>query len=464
MMHASSQELDTSALDAIVRGQLIRPGDSSYDEARAVYNADIDRRPAVVLRCADVADVMAGVDFARDSGAELAIRSGGHNAAGFGTVDGGIVLDLSPMKGIRVDPEAGVVTVQAGCTWGDVDHATHAFGLAVPGGVVSTTGVGGLTLGGGLGHLTRSCGLSIDNLLSADVVLADGTFVTASAETNEDLFWALRGGGGNFGVVTSFTFRAHPVHTHIAGITLWPIEAATDAMRMYRDLMAGAPDRLTGVFAFIVVPPGPPFPEEIHLQNMCGIVWCHRGTEDEANEDLRPVREFGRTAFDHIGPMPHPVLQGLFDGIAFAGMHNYWRGDFVRELSDEAIDVYVDHGSRVPNPFSSMHLYPVDGVAARVAPDTTAWNFRDAKWAQVIFAADSDPSKLDGLRTWVRGYSDALKPYSAGGAYLNFLMDEGEERVQESYRDNFSRLAEIKGRYDPTNLFHVNQNIQPASS
>ena len=463
-MHATSTDLDTTALDAIVRGTVVRPEDEQYDEARAIYNAAIDRRPAVVVRCADVADVMAGVDFARSSGADLAVRSGGHNVAGFGTVDGGVVLDLSPMKGIQVDPEARIVTAQSGCRWGDVDHATHVFGLAVPGGVVSTTGLGGLTLGGGIGHLTRSCGLSIDNLVSADVVLADGTFVTASEDANEDLFWALRGGGGNFGVVTSFTFRAHPVHTHIAGITLWPIEDAADAMRMYRELLAEAPDRLTGVFAFVVVPPGPPFPEEVRLKTMSAAVWCHRGTEDEANEDLEPVREFGRAAFEHIGPMPHPVLQSLFDGIAFAGLHNYWRGDFVRELPDEAIALHVEHGSRVPNIYSSMHLYPIDGVAGRIAPDATAWDFRDAKWGQVIFAASPEAGELDDLTTWVRGYSDAVRPYTAGGTYLNFIMDEGEERIRASYRDNYDRLAAIKERYDPTNLFHVNQNIKPALS
>jgi FAD/FMN-containing dehydrogenase len=461
-MATTAAELDTSTLDAGVRGTLIRQGDERYDESRAIYNASIDRRPALIVRAVDVADVIAAVDFARENGAELAVRCGGHNVAGFGTVDGGIVLDLSPMKGIRVDRDERLATVQGGCTWGDVDHATHPFGLAAAGGVVSTTGVGGLTLGGGLGHLTRSCGLSIDNLVSADVVLADGSFVTANADRNEDLFWALRGGGGNFGVVTSFTFRLHEVHTHIAGVTLWTIEQAPEAMQAYRERLADAPDRLTGVFAFLVVPPGPPFPEEIHLQNMCGVVWCHRGTEEEAEKDLAGIRSAVPPAFDHVGPVPHPVLNSLFDSIAFAGLHNYWRGDFVRELSDEAIATHVERGSSVPNIFSSMHLYPVDGVAGRIGADETAWSYRDAKWSIVIFAADADPAKFDDLKSWVVDYSEAVRPYSAGGAYVNFIQEEEPDRVKAAYRDNYTRLVEVKRRYDPDNFFHLNQNIQPA--
>lgn len=454
--------LDTATLEAGVRGELIRQGDGRYDECRAIYNAAIDRHPALIVRAVDVADVIGVVEFAREAGAELAVRCGGHNVAGFATVDGGIVLDLRPMKGIRVDLDAGLATVQGGCTWADVDHATHVFGRAIPGGVVSTTGVGGLTLGGGLGHLTRSCGLSIDNLVSADVVLADGSFVTATEDRNEDLFWALRGGGGNFGVVTSFTFRMHEAHTHIAGATLWSLDQAAGAMQTYRDLMADAPDRLSGVFAFLVVPPGPPFPEALHLKNMCGVVWCHRGTPEEAENDLAGTRSFGPPAFDHVGPVPHPILNSMFDGIAFAGKHDYWRGDFVRDLSDEAIAVYLEHGSNVPNIFSALHLYPVDGVASRVRSDETAWSYRDAKWSSVIFAGDMDPAKFDDLKMWVVDYSDAVRPYSAGGAYVNFMQEEAQDRVRASYRDNYPRLAEIKKRYDPDNFFHLNQNIQPA--
>jgi FAD/FMN-containing dehydrogenase len=461
-MAATALELDTSMLETRFRGELVRPDDARFDEYRSLYNASVDKRPALIARATDVADVMAAVDFARESGAELAVRGGGHNVAGFGSVEGGIMLHLGALRGTRVDPASRLVTVAGGCTWGDVDHATYPFGLAVPGGVVSTTGVGGLTLGGGLGHLTRSCGLSIDNLVSTDVVLADGSFVTASEDGNEDLFWALRGGGGNFGVVTSFTFRAHPAHAHIAGPTLWPIEQATEAMRVYRERMADAPERLTGIFAFLVVPPGPPFPEELHLTTMCGVVWCDRGTEEEAAADLAGVRSALPPAFDLVGPIPHPILNGMFDGIAFFGKHDYWRADFVRELSDEAIETYVDYGAKTPNPFSAIHLYPVDGVAARVADDATAWNYRDAKWAQVIFAGDVDPAEFDGLRTWVVDSWEATHPYSAGGSYVNFLGDEGEDRVKAAYGDNYARLAEIKRRYDPDNFFHLNQNIKPA--
>jgi hypothetical protein len=416
------------------------------------------------MRCRDVADVIAVVDLAQSSGLPLAVRSGGHNPAGFGTVDDGIVLDLSSMRGIKVDPAARTSTVQTGCTWGDVDHATHAFGLAAPGGVVSTTGVGGLTLGGGTGHLTRSCGLTIDNLLEADVVLADGTFVTANAEQNEDLFWALRGGGGNFGVVTSLTLRLHPVDTVVAGPMLWSLDRAAEALRMYEQLLAGAPDELTGVFAFLVVPPGPPFPEDLHLKTVCGIVWCYTGPPEGAEEVLAPARAVGPPLFELVGPMPHPVLQSMFDGIAGPGMHNYWRGDFLRELTDEAIAKHVEYGSQVPTVFSGVHLYPADGVAGRIAPDATAWNYREARWAEVIFAAEPAPApSFDRLKDWVVDSWDLLHPFSLGGGYVNFLVDEGQDRIQASYRDNYERLAQIKKKYDPANLFQLNQNIQPAA-
>jgi FAD binding domain/Berberine and berberine like len=458
---ATVTALDTSALEH-VRGEIIRPEDDRYDEARAAHNAGTNKHPALIVRCRDVADVIAVVNFARSSGLPLAVRGGGHNPAGFSSVDDGIVLDLSAMRGIKVNPGARTAMVQGGCTLGDVDHATHAFGLAAPGGVVSTTGVGGLTLGGGTGHLTRSCGLTIDNLLEADVVLADGTFVTANDEQNADLFWALRGGGGNFGVVTSFTFRLHPVDMVVAGPMLWEIEHAADALRMYDQVLSDAPDELTGVFAFLVVPPGPPFPEDLHLKTMCGIVWCYTGPPERADDLLAPARAVGPPVFELVGPMPHPILQSMFDGLAGPGMHNYWRGDFLSELTDEAIARHVEYGSTVPNIFSAVHLYPVDGVAGRVAPDATAWSYRDARWAEVIFAVDPDPAAFDSLKNWVIESWDLLHPFSMGGGYVNFLVDEGQERVQSSYRDNYRRLAELKRRYDPTNLFRLNQNIEPA--
>jgi FAD binding domain/Berberine and berberine like len=455
-------ELDTAGLEAQIRRPLIRPGDEDYDTARAVHNGMIDRRPALIVRAADVADVIAVVNFARDNDVRLAVRGGGHNVSGNGTVDDGVVLDLSWMNGINVDPVNRVVVAQGGCTWGGVDHATHAFGLATPGGVVSTTGVAGLTLGGGLGYLSRRHGLSIDNLLSADVVTANGSFVTASEDQNSDLFWALRGGGGNFGVVTSLTFKLHPVDMIFGGPMLWHIEDAPGAMRMYEQVLSEAPDDLNGAFAFLIVPPGPPFPEELQLKTMCGVVWCYTGAPEDADDLLAPARAFGPPAFELVGPMPHPVLQSLFDGIAGPGMQQYWRADFFTELSDDAIAAHVEHGAKVPSIFSGVHLYPVDGAAGRVAADATAYSYREAHWAEVIFAADPDPAGNDARRRWVTDTWDAVHPFSAGGAYINFFGDEGADRVRAAYRDNYARLAETKRRYDPTNLFRLNQNIEPA--
>jgi FAD/FMN-containing dehydrogenase len=456
-------EAAVADLRSRLRGDVILPSDDGYDRARAVYNAMIDRHPALIARCADVADVIAAVAFAREHTLTLAVRGGGHNGGGLGTCDDGLVIDLSPMKGVRVDPVARTVRVAGGCTWGDVDHATHAFGLATPSGIISTTGVGGLTLGGGIGHLSRACGLTIDNLLEADLVLADGSVVTANAEQHPDLFWALRGGGGNFGVVTSFLFRLHPISTVYAGPMLWHMERAEEVLRWYREFIAAAPDEINGWFAFLTVPPGPPFPEHLHLKKMCGIVWCYTGPLDRAEALFAPIRDrFGGPALDFVGPLPHPALQGMFDAVYPPGDQWYWRADFVNELSDEAIALHVEHGATLPTPKSTMHLYPVNGAAGRVDRNATAWSYRDATWAEVIVGVDPDPANAGQLKDWAVAYWEALHPYSAGGAYVNFMMDEGQERVQATYRDNYARLAAIKRRYDPTNLFHVNQNIRPS--
>jgi FAD/FMN-containing dehydrogenase len=451
-----------AALEEALRGELVRPDSAGYDEARKLYNGMIDKRPALIARCRDAADVIAAVNHARAEGLTLAVRGGGHNGAGLGSCDDGLVIDLSPMRGIRVDPEARTVRAQGGCTWGDVDHATHAFGLATPSGIISTTGVGGLTLGGGLGHLTRGCGLAIDNVLEADVVLADGSLVRASEDSNPDLFWAIRGGGGNFGVVTSFLFRLHPVAIVNGGPTLWPLEMAGEVMRWYREFLPSAPDELTGFFAFLVVPPADPFPEELHMQKMCGVIWCHTGSEAEAEELLGPARELGPPALHGVQPMPFPALQSAFDELYAPGHQWYWRADFVEELSDEAIERHIEHGSKMPTMHSTMHLYPIDGVASRVGNTDTPWAYRDAHWAQVIVGVDPDPAKADELKDWTVGYWEALHPHSAGGAYVNFLGEgEGQDRVKATYGDNYARLAEIKGRYDPDNLFRTNQNIRP---
>jgi FAD/FMN-containing dehydrogenase len=443
------------------RGQLHAPGDPGYDEARKLYNAMIDKRPGLVARCADVADVIRAVKLAQHRGWALAVRGGGHNVAGLGSCDGGVVVDLSSMKDVRIDPAERTARVAAGCTWGDTDHATHAFDMAVPGGVISTTGVSGLTLGGGIGYLSRKYGLSIDNLLAVDMVLADGTFVQASAETNPDLFWAVRGGGGNFGIITSFLFRLQPVGTVLAGPTLWPLEMAGDVMRFYAKLLADSSDDLNGVFAFLTVPPGPPFPEALHLKKMCGIVWCYLGPQDQADAVFAPVRKFGPPALHGVQPMPFPMLQTAFDGLYPPGHQHYWRADFVNELSDEAVARHLEYAKQLPTMQSGMHLYPIDGAVHRVGPNDTAFSYRDTRWASVTFAVDPDPANTGRLKKWTVEYWEALHPYSAGGAYVNFMMDEGQARVKATYRNNYERLAKIKSRYDPKNFFRINQNIEP---
>ncbi len=460
--------LSSAAIDqfiASIRGEVIRPEDPGYDEARQVYNAMIDKRPAMIARCVNAGDVIAAVNFARDNGLLVAVRGGGHNGPGLGICDDGLVIDLSMMKGVRVDPVKRTARVGGGCTWGEVDHATHAFGLATPSGIISTTGVGGLTLGGGIGHLTRTCGLSIDNLIEADVVLADGRFVTTSADEHPSLFWAIRGGGGNFGVVTSFVFRLHPIDTVYAGPMFWPLDKATEIMRWYREFITQAPDDINGFFAFHTVPAGDPFPEHLHGQKICAIVWCYTGALDGAEAVFAPIRaRFGEPVLDWVGPIPHPALQGMFDGLYPPGQHWYWKADFVNELSDEAIARHVEFAAAMPTPQATMHLYPIDGAASRVAQDATAWNYRSAKWGQVMVGVSPDPADKAAMIDWTRAYWEALHPYSAGGAYVNMMMDaadEGQDRVRASYGANYDRLTAIKATYDPTNLFRVNQNIAP---
>ena len=405
------------------------------------------------------------MNFARENELTLAVRGGGHNVPGFGVCDDGLVIDLSRMKGVRVDPEGKrTVRAEGGCTWGDVDHATHAFGLAVPGGHhLQPDGIAGLTLGGGIGYLTRKYGLSCDNLISADVVTADGRFVTASAEENADLFWALRGGGGNFGVVTSFEFRPHPVSTVFAGAILYPLEKSRDALRLYRDFMAQAPEDVNAFFAFLIVPPGRRrSPSTCTTRRCAGSSAATSGRWTRPTEAIRPLREFGPPLFELVGPMPFPMLQSVFDPLLPPGLQQYWKADFVNELSDEVIDAHVKYGPDVPTFNTAVHIYPVSGAVHRVGRNETAFSYRDANFTDVIAAVYPDPADTPKNKAWVQDYWSALHPHSAGGAYVNFMMDEGEDRVAASYRDNYDRLAQMKGKYDPTNLFHVNQNIKPA--
>jgi len=444
-------------------GRLIGAEDGDYDEARKVFNAMIDKRPALIARCAGPDDVARAIAFACDHDLPLAVRGGGHNGAGLGMCDDGVVIDLSLLREVEVDPHAQTVRVGGGCTWAEVDQATNAHGLATPSGIISTTGVGGLTLGGGLGHLTRKCGLAIDNLLAADMVLAGGKRVRASADEHPDLFWAIRGGGGNFGVVTAFEFRLHHVDTVIGGPTFWPVELGGEVLSAYRDFLPSAPRELNGFFAFHTVPPGPPFPEEIHLRKVCGVVWCYADADaDAAARAMAPLLDALPAPLMHgVQPMPHPTLQAAFDGLYPAGDQWYWRADFVTDIPDEAVALHARFGAEMPTMKSTMHLYPIDGAAHDPAPADTAWSYREARWGAVFAGVDPDPANVGAIRDWSVGYQEALHPYSAGGAYVNMMMDEGQDRVRASYRGNYDRLARVKATYDLENRFHVNQNIPP---
>lgn len=452
---------DIETLRAALRGPVFTPSDPGYDDARKLYNGMIDKRPAALARCVDAADVMTCVKFA-SNGVDLAVRGGGHNGAGLGSVNDGLVIDLSPMRAVRVDSENRIAHVSGGALLGDVDHAAGAFGLAVPVGILSTTGIGGLTLGGGIGNMTRTFGLTVDNLLEADIVLADGTQVKASEKENPDLFWAVRGGSGNFGVVTHFTFRLHPASNVVFGPTLWHLDDAADALRFYREFLPAAPDSINGYFAFLTVPPVPPFPEELHLKKMAAIAWCCTGDPDRAQEALKPALAVGKPALHGVMSVPVPAMNSAFDALYPPGTQQYWRADFFDSITDGAVLLNVEHASKMPTPQCTTHMYPVDGVAARVGTDETAWAYRDAKWAQVYFAVDPDPANADALKTWCIDYYEALHPYSMGGGYVNFMMEEGQERVMATYRGHYDQLARIKATYDPGNLFHINQNIKPA--
>ncbi|PBC09942.1 FAD-binding oxidoreductase [Mesorhizobium sp. WSM3859] len=449
-----------------LRGEVILRDDAGYDEARKVYNGMIEKRPLLIARCADIADVITAVKYARDNDLLIAVRGGGHNGAGLGICDNGLVIDLSTMKGVHVDAKTRTVRVGPGCTSGDVDHATHPFGLAVPAGIVSTTGVAGLTLGGGTGYLTRRYGLTIDNLVEADLVLADGTVVTASKSENPDLFWALRGGGGNFGVVTSFLFQAHPVNMIFGGPVFWEAKDALAVMQTYRDYLPEAPEDLGAFVGLKTVPSTDPFPREYWGKRACAIISCYNGTEEDGRKAMAPLLDnLPPPIFNWMGVMPFPALQAMFDPLLPKGLQWYWKGDFVKSLPDEAIATHIAHAAEAPSELSLMHLYPIDGAVRRVGKNETAWNARDATWSMVIAAIDPDPGKAADLTKWAKNYWASIHPHNGEGGYVNFMMeDEGEARVQASYGANYERLSQVKRIYDPFNVFRVNQNIKPAAS
>lgn len=463
-MSKKVKDVDAAVIEkfaAQLRGKIILPKDKNYDATRVVYNAMIDKHPGMFVMCVDVADVMHSVNFGRENNLLVAVRGGGHNGGGLGLCDDGLVIDLSGLKFVRVDTTDNTVRVGGGNLWGEVDHATHPFGLAVPAGIISTTGVGGLTLGGGVGHLTRKYGLTIDNLLEADMVLADGSLVTVNASQNTDLFWAIRGGGGNFGIITSFKFQAHPVKNVFGGPTLWPIEKTNEIMKWYHEFIHNAPDELNGFTATLIIP-GPPFPDFLHKKQFCGIVWCYAGDLAKAEEIFKPILAMD-PVFQHVGEMPYPSVQTMFDGLFPPGLQWYWRADFFNDLSADVTAKHLEFGSKIPTDLSQMHMYPLSGAAGRVAKDATPWAYRDAKYAAVIVGVDPDPANGEKVTNWCKDYWEALHPYSAGGAYLNFIMNEGQDRIKASYKGNYDRLTKIKKQYDPGNLFRVNQNIKPAN-
>jgi FAD/FMN-containing dehydrogenase len=445
-----------------VRGQVISPDDEEYDVARRVYNAMIDRRPAVVVRPANTGDVMSTVRFAQENGLPVATRGGSHSVPGFGTGDDAVVIDLSSRRGVRVDPVSRTARAEGGTTWGDFNAATHAFGLATTGGIISTTGVGGLTLGGGIGYLDRGFGLSCDNLISADVVTADGTMRVASGTAHEDLFWAIRGGGGNFGVVTSFEFALHPVKDIYGGPMFFELEHARDILEFYREYIADAPEQL-GVFpAFQIAPPLPFIPEDRHGEPFIAVVACWAGSLEEGEKELQPFHDVAPVLAEHVGPMPYPALNSAFDALVPPGLQHYWKANFNTELTDGAIDGHLEFGPRLPTVNSTVHIYPINGACHRVPGDATAFAYRDATFATVIAGMWPDPAQNEANTQWVRDYYNATAPHSEGGGYVNFMAEDDQDRIRDNYKGNYDRLAAIKRTYDPDNMFRFNQNIKPA--
>lgn len=441
-----------------LRGDVLGPGDGGYDNARTIYNAMIDRRPALIARCIGVSDVIRSVNFARDCGLMLSVRGGGHNVSGNAVCDGGLMIDLSQMKSIRIDPQRRTARAEPGVLWREFDHETQAFGLATTGGVISTTGVAGLTLGGGVGWLMGSHGLACDNLLSADVVTADGRLLVASESQNPDLFWGLRGGGGNFGIVTSFEFRLHPVAEVLGGLLIHPLDKAKKLLRFYDEFTRTTPDELGSMALFVTAPDG---------ERVVAIAVCYNGAPDTGEKMLKPLREWGVPLADTIAPMAYSQVQSMFDPEFPAGQQNYWKSNFLGGLDDAAIELMVDHVQRCPSPGSAIAIEQFGGAVGRIGKGETAFSHRDARYNMLIVGIWPDPSDRAENVRWVRGLYDALAPYSAGSVYVNYLggeADEGSDRVAAAYGpEKYARLVALKNRFDPTNLFRLNQNIRPTA-
>jgi hypothetical protein len=455
-------DLRSDSLARTLTGKLIVPGDDEYDEARKVWNGMIDRRPAMIARCQTPEDVVASVNFARENDLLIAVRGGAHNVAGNATCDDGIVIDLSGMKQVTVDPVRQTATAQAGCTWADFDSATHPFGLATTGGLVSTTGIAGFTLGGGIGWLLRKYGMTIDNLRGADVVTADGRRVRATSNENSDLLWGLRGGGGNFGVVTAFEYDVHPLSTVLGGLTLYPASRGAEVLRFFRGFVAAAPDELTCIAIFLTAPPAPFVPAELQMQPAIAIAVCYAGDLDEGQRVVQPLRTFGPPAVDVICPMPYPVLQSMFDEGAPTGMQNYWKSAFLDDLSDGAVDVLVDAAAAIRSPLAALHIHHLQGAVSRVGAEATAFGNRDAQFVLNIVGLWPDPADSPLNMTWVRNTYSAISPHATGRSYVNFMADEGQDRVRAAYpQRSYERLVALKRKYDPANLFRLNQNIRP---
>ena len=458
--------LDFEPLKNSFSGEIVYRGHSNYDEARSVYNANIDKNPEGVLFCKNEGDVISAVNFARDAGVTIAVRCQGHNGSGYSTCNDGVVIDLSGISYTRVDNQANTIRVGAGCKWSDVDNATACFGKAVSSGVVSSTGVSGLTLGGGHGYIARGYGLAIDNVIEVDIVLADGSYITASEEKNSDIFWGIRGGGGNFGIVTSFLFKMAPVQDVFCGLMAWDLKDINKTFKWYDKLMKTARNDIYGFYAVQTIPPVAPFPEELHLKKFCGIMWCYYGPKEEFDEAWAPIKAF----CDETPPMMDGThwgtlreLNAAFNELYPSGEQWYWKGDYFNKITDEVVETHLANIQDVPTWKSAMHLYPVNGVCHDVPSDATAWNDRTSSYSMVIVGVSPNAADFENIKSWAKRYWSDLNPHSSQtGSYVNWMMtDEDHGRVKAAYGANYERLVNLKKKYDPGNVFHMNHNIVP---